>query len=164
MPQRVLSFRVERDVVLLARQALALGFQREVVRNVLSHLLTPGVAELLQQERLTVELLAAVAVKAVAANEVGISAGVQVRVVGDDEAARPANGFTGGRAQARHETPAVFDGEMVHQVVAKDAFLIADALRKQRRAGIEQDACGLQGASGRITTRAEASRCRWDRR
>ena len=37
---------------------------------------------------------------------------------------------------------------MVHQVVAEDAFLIADALRKQRRAGIEQDACGLQGASG----------------
>ena len=131
-----------------ARQALALGFQREVVRNVLSHLLTPGVAEFRQQERMSVELLAAVAIEAVASNEIGISPRAQVCVVGNDEAARAANRFAGGRAQTRHEPSTAFDGEMVHQVVAQDAFLVAHALGKQRRAGIEQDACGLQGSRG----------------
>src|SRR6185369_1989762 len=119
---------IERDVVLFAWEALALGSHREIVRNVLSHLLSPGVAEFLRQEGMTVELLTAVAVKAVASNEVGISAGTKVRVVGNDEAAGAANGFTGGRTQARHETSGAFDGEMVHQVVAKDAFFIPHAL------------------------------------
>ena len=95
---------------------------------------------------MTVQLLTAVAVEAVASNEAGIPAGAQVRVIGNDEAAGSSHWFTGGRAQAGHEPAAAFDGEVIHQVVAEDALLIANTLGKQRRPGIEEDACGFQCA------------------
>ena len=87
---RVFFFAVELDVVVIARQALALGHHAEVVRNLLAHSPPELRAKAGRGKSLSVKLLAGVAVETVAAKEVPIPVVPYVDVLRDQEPARVA--------------------------------------------------------------------------
>src|SRR5262249_14700350 len=93
----VFLVRIELHVVVRTRQAFSLGFHAEVVGNFFAHTLAPGIAEFGREERVSVELLAAVAVEAISTDEFGVAvfgcAGCRVDVLRNQEAARTSDGL-----------------------------------------------------------------------
>ncbi len=71
-----------------------------------------------------------------------------IDIFGDQEPARRAARFAPRRFELGQEAARTFQREMVHEVMAELAGGIAEPLGEMRGARIEQDACGLERASG----------------
>src|SRR5436305_310578 len=84
---------VQLDVVLFSRQAFALGFNGEVVRNLLTYTLPPIVPKLGHEERMFVKFLATIAIEAITAQKIIVTlAGIRcIHILGDEEPAWPAH-------------------------------------------------------------------------
>src|SRR5215469_1721031 len=85
----IFLFPMELHEVVVTRQAFALGFNAEIVRNRSTNFLAPVVSESGQQEGVAIEFLASVTVEAVSADEFRVAifggTGGRVDVLGNEE-------------------------------------------------------------------------------
>src|ERR1700730_14949403 len=144
----IFLFGVERDVVVVARQALTLHHHSEIIRNLGADSVPPIRAEPRQSEGLRVELLAAVTIKAISTQEALVDVFPRIDIPGDQEPARRAARFALERFELGQEPARTFQREMVHQIVTELAGGIAEPLGETRGTRIEEDACGLERACG----------------
>src|SRR5437763_8105109 len=87
---------IQAHAIVLARQAFALGFHGKIIGNLSAHTLAPTIPKLWNQEGVLVEFLAAVAIETIAPQKsfINVLAFPGVNIFGDEEPARPANGFS----------------------------------------------------------------------
>src|SRR5256884_264901 len=126
----VFLFLVQRNVVVVTRQALALRRNSEVIRNLRAHFTPPVGAEPHEPKSVRIQFLATVAIETIATQETPVDMLVRVDILGNQKpawsAARPALG----RFELRQKPTGAFHREMIHQVMAELARGIAEPTRE----------------------------------
>ena len=145
----VLYLRIERDIIIVTRQAFALRVNAKAVRNVVAHFVTPRAAKTGSGRRMAIEFLPAIAGEIVTTQEVLVLvARGGVHVLRNDIPAWPAHRFALRRCQRGHHSAGVLERSVVHQIVTQDAVFTADSIGKPARTRVEQNARGFKSARG----------------
>src|SRR5438552_74277 len=145
----ILLFRIERDVVIEARQTLALRVHAERVWDTLAHLASELTSETGRRKGLAVEFLTSVAGEIITAQEILVAVRTDgVHIFRNDVTARTTHGLTHRGFERGHLAAATFKRRVIHQVMTEHPTRVAEAVGKCRGAGIEQDGCGLERTRG----------------
>src|SRR6185295_8622434 len=106
----------------------------------------PHVAKTRQPEGMCIKFLATVPVESIAAEEILVGVLTGIDVFRNEETAWCAARLAPRRLELRKKAARAFQREVIHQVVAQLSGRVAEAVRKPRGRGIEQDPRGFQRA------------------
>src|ERR1700691_1569222 len=150
---------VQLHVILVTRQALSLRVDAEAIWYLPAHLPAQRTAKSAQAESVSIEFLLAVAGQIVTAQEILIAeARIGIHVFRHDITGGTSDRFAPRGPQSGQQAAAILQGEMVHQVMAQRARGCAHALRKSRRARVQQNARDSNALAANTTVRPWASR------
>ena len=112
----VLLVAIQRDEIVRSGKALSLGFDGKIVRDVLLDPLAPCITKLWKKKGVAINLLAAVAVKTISAEEIRIAVflATGIHVLRYQESTRPPDRFPLRGAQARHIAASALNREVIH--------------------------------------------------